>query len=114
MANLFPEEEKEPVADRIAKMEVVVKRRRLFSQALTPEVIEELEKFFGVSDSVFSFRQGSDGKMDPYMAAQQDALFGVIRGLKFEIAHLQEAEDFLAALIEEQQKEQEATETVTA
>ncbi len=83
---------------RIKQLETVVKRRQLFRAKLDKEVMDELADFLGVNDAVFAFRALGDKPIDPYLAAQRDALMGVVRGLQYEIDHLEQAEDELSSL----------------
>lgn len=85
----------------VAQQRKVVNRRRLFAQAFTPEVQKALAEFLGVDEQIFAF----EGDFDPYRACQKDALAGVVRGIAWEIEHLPEAEEALAAMLSEQGKE---------
>lgn len=78
----------------------VVERRRLFKRVFTPEVMAELGDFLGVKDQIFAF----SGEMDPYRACQQDAKAGVLRGIAWEVEHLEEAEAVLTAMLDEMKK----------
>ena len=95
------------LAQQIEMMEVVVRRRQLFAKAFDKETMRELERFLGVDLNIFAFRANKDGHVDPYLAAQQDALMGVVRGIKFEVNHLKQAEETLDALRAQQEKEAE-------
>lgn len=76
---------------------MVVERRRLFKRVFTPEVMEALSHFLGVKDQIFAF----SGEMDPYRACQADAKAGVLRGIAWEMEHLEEAEAALADMEKE-------------
>lgn len=78
----------------------VVERRRLFKRVFTPEVLDALGEFLGVKDQIFAF----SGEMDPYRACQQDAKAGVLRGIAWEVEHLEEAEAVLTAMLDEMKK----------
>lgn len=73
-------------------LESIVKRRQLFKETFTREVMRELRKFFGLENEIYAFRSENGAPYDPYRAAQRDALFGVIRGITYEIKHLPDAE----------------------
>lgn len=78
----------------------VVERRRLFKRVFTPEVLDALGEFLGVKDQIFAFQ----GDMDPYKACQLDAKAGVLRGIAWEVEHLEEAEAVLTAMLDEMKK----------
>lgn len=78
----------------VATQRRVVARRELFARVFTPEVLDELADFLGVQDMVFAFQ----GDMDPYHACQQDAKAGVVRGIRWEVEHLDEAREDLRKL----------------
>lgn len=78
----------------IEKQRKVVERRQLFARVFTPEVLDALSEFLGVQDMIFAFH----GDMDPYHACQQDAKAGVVRGIRWEVEHLDEAVDALRAM----------------
>lgn len=82
----------------LSVQEKVVRRRQLFSYAFKPEVLEALEEWLGVKDIVFAFAPGSGSVIDPLMACRMDTLMGVVRGIRFEVAHLAEAEAALDKL----------------
>ena len=78
---------------------VKVKRRReLFAAAFTPEVLDELEDFVGVKDVVFAFQAPAGQAYDAFKAAQIDALLGLVRALRFEVARVDEARDLVSKL----------------
>lgn len=81
----------------LKNLEEVVRRRQIFRKHITDEFMNELSDFLGVSDSIFAFRSEKGAPFDPYLAAQRDALMGVVRGLAYEADHLEEAEEELAA-----------------
>lgn len=78
----------------IEKQRKVVERRQLFARVFTPEVLAALAEFLEVKDMIFAFR----GDMDPYRACQEDAKAGVLRGIRWEVEHLDEAVDALRAM----------------
>lgn len=93
--------------DKIAILERVVQRRRVFRSKFDAETMQLLAEFLGVNNDVFAFRSENGAPIDPYLAAQRDALMGVVRGLQFEIDHLHEVEVELDNL-REQEKESSA------
>lgn len=82
---------------------MVVERRRLFARVFTTEVLDALADFLGVQDMIFAFQ----GDMDPYHACQQDAKAGVVRGIRWEVEHLDEAVDALRAMEQACEEEKE-------
>ena len=78
----------------IEKQRKVVERRQLFARVFTPEVLDALAEFLGVEDVIFAFH----GDMDPYHACQLDAKAGVVRGIRWEVEHLDEAVEVLRAM----------------
>ena len=81
----------------------MVARRQLFARVFTPEVLDALAEFLGVDDVIFAFQ----GDMDPYRACQLDAKAGVVRGLRWEVEHLDEAVETLRAMEEMSKEEKE-------
>ena len=90
---------------RIELQKKVVRRRELFAAAFTDELLNELEEFMGVKDAIFAFVPDKDGKMDALDACRVDTLMGVVRGLRFEVAHKAEAEAYLKGLLEQRGEE---------
>lgn len=86
---------------RIELQRKVVRRRELFAAAFTPELLDALEEWMGVRDAIFAFCPGEDGKLDALAACRVDTLIGVVRGIRFEVAHKDEAAAFLAGLLEQ-------------
>lgn len=84
---------------RIELQRKVVRRRELFAAAFTDELLNELEEWMGVKDAIFAFCPQEDGKLDPLMACRVDTLMGVVRGIRFEVAHKAEAAAFLDGLL---------------
>jgi len=78
----------------VATQRKVVARRELFARVFTPEVMDELADFLQVKDVIFAFR----GDMDPYSACQADTKMGVLRGIAWEAAHVDEAREDLRKL----------------
>ena len=78
----------------VATQRRVVARRELFARVFTPEVLDELADFLGVQDVVFAFQ----GDMNPYSACQLDTKLGVVRGIAWEAAHVDEAREDLRKL----------------
>lgn len=78
----------------VATQRKVVARRELFARVFTPEVLDELADFLGVQDVVFAFQ----GDMNPYSACQLDTKLGVVRGIAWEAAHVDEAREDLRKL----------------
>ena len=78
----------------VATQRRVVARRELFARVFTPEVLDELADFLGVQDVVFAFQ----GDMNPYSACQLDTKLGVLRGMAWEAAHVDEAREDLRKL----------------
>lgn len=78
----------------VATQRKVVARRELFARVFTPEVMDELSDFLQVKDVIFAFR----GDMDPYSACQTDTKLGVLRGIAWEAAHVDEAREDLRKL----------------
>ena len=78
----------------VATQRKVVARRELFARVFTPEVLDELADFLGVQDVVFAFQ----GDMNPYSACQLDTKLGVLRGIAWEAAHVDEAREDLRKL----------------
>ena len=78
----------------VATQRRVVARRELFARVFTPEVLDELADFLGVQDVVFAFQ----GEMNPYSACQLDTKLGVVRGIAWEAAHVDEAREDLRKL----------------
>lgn len=76
----------------------VKRRRELFAAAFTPDVLDELEEFLGVKDVVFAFQASAGEGYDACRAAQRDALLGVVRALRFEVARVDEARDLVSKL----------------
>lgn len=94
------------LAAQVEKQKGVVRRRELFAAAFTPELMEALEAWMGVKDAIFAFVPGEkDGKLDPLEACRFDTLMGIVRGIRFEIAHKADSESYLAALMKEHEKE---------
>lgn len=78
----------------VATQRKVVARRELFARVFTPEVMDELADFLQVQDVIFTF----NGEMNPYLACQLDAKLGVLRGIAWEAAHVDEAREDLRKL----------------
>ena len=78
----------------VATQRKVVARRELFARVFTPEVMDELSDFLQVKDVIFAFR----GDMAPYSACQADTKMGVLRGIAWEAAHVDEAREDLRKL----------------
>ena len=80
----------------VATQRKVVARRELFARVFTPEVMDALADFLQVQDTIFAF----NGEMNPYSACQLDAKLGVLRGIAWEAAHVDEARADLRKLEE--------------
>ncbi|MBQ5664634.1 MAG: hypothetical protein IIV41_02070 [Akkermansia sp.] len=78
----------------VATQRKVVARRELFARVFTPEVMDELADFLQVKDTIFAF----NGEMNPYSACQADTKMGVLRGIAWEAAHVDEARENLRKL----------------
>ena len=78
----------------VATQRKVVARRELFARVFTPEVMDELADFLQVQDTIFAF----NGEMNPYSACQADTKMGVLRGIAWEAAHVEEAREALRKL----------------
>lgn len=81
----------------VATQRRVVARRQLFARVFTPEVMDALAEFLDVQDVVFAFH-GEEGELDPYRACQVDTKMGVLRGIAWEVAHVDEAVEDLRRL----------------
>ena len=86
-----------PDLDVVERQRRVVERRRLFARVFSPEVLDALGEFLGVKEQIFAF----SGEMEPFRACQDDAKAGVLRGIAWEVEHLEEAE----AALEQMEKE---------
>lgn len=85
-------------------LQATLRRRELFAKVFTPAVLAELESFLGVKDVIFAFAPVANGRTDPYIAARQDALLGVMRALRYELEHLEETRESMKRVEEELNK----------
>lgn len=91
-----------PDLEVVERQRRVVERRRLFARVFSPEVLDALGEFLGVKEQIFAF----SGEMEPFRACQDDAKAGVLRGIAWEVEHLEEAEAALEQMEKELKKEE--------
>lgn len=86
-------------AAQVEMQKQVVRRRELFAAVFTDEVLDALEDWMGVKEAIFAFMRDKDGKLDALEACRVDTLMGVVRGIRFEVAHKAEAVAYLDGLL---------------